>query len=162
MRWICRRPVARRGGRGALPRWNEAAARALSFMAVSVVDLRSHRGVHPRLGAVDVVPFVPLGATTPADARAAQVRFAGWMSDALGVPCFTLRDTTERPVTTDMHVRYLRQPKSGPITATARLVHRGRRILSTECSIVDGDGRDLVRATATYMIVTMQGLPDLS
>jgi len=69
---------------------------------------------------------------------------------------------TERPVTTDMHVRYLRQPKSGPITATARLVHRGRRILSTECSIVDGEGRDLVRATATYMIVTMQGLPDLS
>ena len=67
---------------------------------------------------------------------------------------------TERPVTTDMHVRYLRQPKSGPITATARLVHHGRRILSTECQIVDGEGRDLVRATATYMIVTMQGLPD--
>ena len=69
---------------------------------------------------------------------------------------------TQRPVTTDMHVRYLRQPKSGPITATARLVHHGRRILSTECSIVDGEGRDLVRATATYMIVTMQGLPDLT
>lgn len=67
---------------------------------------------------------------------------------------------TERPVTTDMHVRYLRQPKSGPITATARLVHHGRRILSTECSIVDGENRDLVRATATYMIVTMQGLPE--
>ena len=77
------RSVLTLGGAGV-----EAAARALTVMAVSVVDLRSHRGVHPRLGAVDVVPFVPLGDTTPAAARAAQVRFAGWMSEALGVPCF--------------------------------------------------------------------------
>ena len=70
--------------------------------------------------------------------------------------------TKERPVTTDMHVRYFRQPKSGPITATARLVHRGRRILSAECVIVDGENRDLVRATATYMVVAMEGLPEIS
>ena len=40
------------------------------------------------LGATDVVPFVPLDETTPREARAAQVRFAGWMSEALEVPCF--------------------------------------------------------------------------
>jgi uncharacterized protein (TIGR00369 family) len=33
-------------------------------------------------------------------------------------------------VTTDMHVRYFRQPQSGPLTARAKLVHRGRQILS--------------------------------
>ena len=69
--------------------------------------------------------------------------------------------TKERPVTTDMHIRYYRQPKGGPIVATGRLVYRGRRILSAESSIVDGSGRELARATATFMIVQMQGLPEI-
>jgi uncharacterized protein (TIGR00369 family) len=56
-------------------------------------------------------------------------------------------------VTTDMHIRYLRQPKGGPLTARATVVHRGRLILSAECVICDADGRDLARATATYMLV---------
>jgi len=59
------------------------------------------------------------------------------------------------PVTTDMHVRYFRQPRSGPLKAEARLVHQGRRILSAECAIVDGQDRALARSTATYMIVPM-------
>ncbi len=33
-------------------------------VAVKRIDLRRHRGVHPRIGAVDVVPFVPLGGTS--------------------------------------------------------------------------------------------------
>ena len=56
-------------------------------------------------------------------------------------------------VTTDMHIRYFRQPKSGPLTARATVVHRGRLILSAECVICDAEGRDLARATATYMLV---------
>ena len=39
----------------------------------------------------------------------------------------------EIPVTTDMHVRYYRQPRSGPLKAEATVVHRGRRLLGTEC-----------------------------
>jgi glutamate formiminotransferase len=92
----------------------EAAARALTVMAVSVVDLRSHRGVHPRLGAVDVVPFVPLGQTTPADARAAQVRFAGWMSEALGVPCFLYGPRISLPEVRRRAFRTL-WPGTGPV-----------------------------------------------
>lgn len=38
----------------------EAAALALAAAVVAAVDLREHRGIHPRLGALDVVPFVPL------------------------------------------------------------------------------------------------------
>ena len=68
----------------------------------------------------------------------------------------------ERPATTDMHIRYYRQPKAGPITASGRLVYRGRRIISAECSIVDGESRELARATATFMIVQMEGLPEIS
>jgi glutamate formiminotransferase len=37
--------------------------------AVEHIDMREHSGVHPRVGAADVVPFVPLGQSTLADAR---------------------------------------------------------------------------------------------
>jgi glutamate formiminotransferase len=37
--------------------------------AVEHIDMRGHAGVHPRVGAADVVPFVPLGQSTLADAR---------------------------------------------------------------------------------------------
>jgi|SRR5262245_37521611 len=57
------------------------------------------------------------------------------------------------PVTTDMHIRYYRQPTAGPLTAEANLVHRGRRLLSCECVVTDADNRVLARSTATYMIV---------
>ena len=56
-------------------------------------------------------------------------------------------------VTTDMHIRYFRQPRGGPLTARATVVHRGRLILSAECVICDAEGRDLARATATYLLV---------
>jgi uncharacterized protein (TIGR00369 family) len=57
------------------------------------------------------------------------------------------------PVTTDIHVRYYRQPKGGPLVAEAKLVHGGKRLLSTDCSVVDAEGRVLVRTTATFMLV---------
>ena len=40
----------------------EAVFRAIA-RAATLIDLDAHRGVHPRIGATDVVPFVPLGAT---------------------------------------------------------------------------------------------------
>jgi glutamate formiminotransferase len=66
----------------------EAAPRAVARRAVELVDLRRHQGVHPRLGALDVVPFVPLGDATPDDAVAARDRFARWLAAELGVPSF--------------------------------------------------------------------------
>lgn len=40
------------------------AAVALAGVARERIDLRSHSGVHPRMGALDVLPFVPLGSAT--------------------------------------------------------------------------------------------------
>lgn len=85
------RSVLTLGGTGV-----EDAARAVAEAAVGRIDLHQHRGVHPRLGAVDVVPFVPLGpdgspvqADAPLDdALAARQRFAAWAADALSLPCF--------------------------------------------------------------------------
>ncbi len=66
----------------------EEAPRAIASSAVELIDIRGHQGVHPRIGAVDVVPFVPLGSATMADAIGARDRFATWAADALDLPCF--------------------------------------------------------------------------
>ncbi len=66
----------------------EAAAQAVAGATVACVDLRAHRGAHPRIGALDVVPFVPLGEATIADAVAARDRFCRWAAKSLDVPCF--------------------------------------------------------------------------
>lgn len=64
------------------------AVRALATEAAKVIDLGSHTGAHPRIGAIDVVPFVPLGEATAAEALTARDAYAAWSADALGVPCF--------------------------------------------------------------------------
>jgi uncharacterized protein (TIGR00369 family) len=61
--------------------------------------------------------------------------------------------TKEFPVSVDLNVRFFAQPKSGPLTAEATAVHRGRKITGAECVITDGDGRQVARAAGTYMIV---------
>jgi len=56
--------------------------------AVGRIDISRHEGVHPRLGAVDVVPFVPLRPQDRPAALDAALRFAESVFDHLGVPCF--------------------------------------------------------------------------
>jgi glutamate formiminotransferase len=64
------------------------APRALTSAAISALRLGDHSGVHPRIGVVDVVPFVPLADSTMQDARVAREEFASWAATELGVPCF--------------------------------------------------------------------------
>jgi glutamate formiminotransferase / 5-formyltetrahydrofolate cyclo-ligase len=66
----------------------EEAARAVASAAIAELDLRAHDGVHPRLGVVDVVPFVALDDSGLAAAAAARDAFAGWMAEVHAVPCF--------------------------------------------------------------------------
>lgn len=66
----------------------QAAPRRLAAAAVEHLDLRDHEGAHPRIGVVDVVPFVALDGSTPTDALAARDRFCEWAADALALPCF--------------------------------------------------------------------------
>ena len=66
----------------------EEAARRVAKAAVDHLDLRTHSGVHPRIGVVDVVPFVPLGSSTMDDAVAARDEFASWAGETLELPCF--------------------------------------------------------------------------
>jgi glutamate formiminotransferase len=64
------------------------APRALARAAVATLSLGDHSGVHPRIGVVDVVPFVPLVNSTMHDAQKARDEFAAWATEELHVPSF--------------------------------------------------------------------------
>jgi glutamate formiminotransferase len=69
------------------------ASRALATATLAHLDLRQHAGAHPRLGVLDVVPFVPFepGHPAPEDLTAAVTqrdRFARWLDEDMGVPSF--------------------------------------------------------------------------
>jgi len=64
------------------------AALAIAHIAVERIDLRRHRGEHPRIGALDVLPFVPLGTATIAAAVALAERAAMRLWDELAVPSY--------------------------------------------------------------------------
>ena len=66
----------------------EDAARAVAAETVRLLDLGTHTGAHPRIGALDVVPFVPLDGSSMAGALAARDRFARWAATELALPCF--------------------------------------------------------------------------
>lgn len=74
----------------------EAAAVAAARFALEHIDLRTHRGVHPRVGALDVLPFVPLHGLDMSDAVASAHR-VGAEIVALGVPVYFYAEASDPP-----------------------------------------------------------------
>ncbi|MGA7569231.1 MAG: glutamate formimidoyltransferase [Candidatus Aquilonibacter sp.] len=64
------------------------AAVALAGVAVERIDLRKHRGIHPRIGALDVLPFVPLRDASMDDAAALAHEAGARIWDRYRVPSF--------------------------------------------------------------------------
>lgn len=56
--------------------------------AIAAIDLRTHDGIHPRMGAVDVVPFVPLADATMAECVALAKETGALIAERFGVPVF--------------------------------------------------------------------------
>jgi glutamate formiminotransferase/glutamate formiminotransferase/formiminotetrahydrofolate cyclodeaminase len=65
----------------------EAAFRAIR-MATDLIDLRKHKGVHPRVGATDVVPFVPVQGATMQDCIHLAKRLGQRVGTELEIPVF--------------------------------------------------------------------------
>lgn len=91
------------------------APRAVTRAAVERLDLRIHTGVHPRIGVVDVVPFVALEGSTPTEARRARDEFATWIATELGVPAFLYGPERSLPDIRRQAFTSLR-PDRGPAT----------------------------------------------
>jgi len=75
----------------------EAAAHALVDAALREIDLSTHRGEHPRLGAVDVVPFVPLAGTTMDKCVALAHRFGREVAKRHDLPVYFYARAATRP-----------------------------------------------------------------
>ena len=74
----------------------EAAVRAAA-KAAELIDLNQHRGVHPRLGALDVLPFVPLEVATLADCIAVAREAGTRIWNELGIPVYFYQAAATRP-----------------------------------------------------------------
>jgi glutamate formiminotransferase/formiminotetrahydrofolate cyclodeaminase len=74
----------------------EAALRGIG-KAAELIDLTKHQGAHPRLGATDVVPFVPIAGVTLADC----VRIAEWVAEEtwrrFQIPTYLYEAAARRP-----------------------------------------------------------------
>lgn len=65
--------------------------------AVELIDMTTHEGQHPRMGAVDVVPFIPCRNTTLEEADAAAKKVAEAVASKYGVPCFLYEASATAP-----------------------------------------------------------------
>lgn len=78
----------------------DAVTRALEAtveVAIREIDMERHAGEHPRIGAVDVVPFVPLGETTMDQAIARARTFGRVVAERFGIPVFLYARAAMRP-----------------------------------------------------------------
>ena len=66
----------------------QKACLAVCLKAIEIIDMREHAGVHPRIGAVDVVPFVPLGDADMSDAVRIAHDFGRDFSQQAQVPVY--------------------------------------------------------------------------
>jgi glutamate formiminotransferase / formiminotetrahydrofolate cyclodeaminase len=74
----------------------EAAFRGVE-RAIGLIDLREHKGVHPRIGACDVVPFVPVEGVTLDDCVRLANELAKRLWDRLHVPVYLYEAAARRP-----------------------------------------------------------------
>jgi glutamate formiminotransferase / formiminotetrahydrofolate cyclodeaminase len=74
----------------------EAAFQA-TRMAAERIDMRVHKGGHPRLGATDVVPFVPVSGVTMQDCVQMANEFGRRVGEDLGIPVYLYEEAATRP-----------------------------------------------------------------
>ena len=75
----------------------EQAVLAMFERAVADIDLRTHRGEHPRMGAVDVVPFVPIEGVTMAECVLLAKKVGASVADRFRVPVYLYEEASSDP-----------------------------------------------------------------
>ncbi|MBN2122833.1 MAG: glutamate formimidoyltransferase [Deltaproteobacteria bacterium] len=66
-------------------------------IAVDLIDMTRHEGQHPRMGATDVVPFIPIRNMTTAEAVELSREVAKEVSERYGLPIFLYEESATRP-----------------------------------------------------------------
>lgn len=73
------------------------ASKNLVRTAVELIDMTGHKGSHPRQGAVDVVPFIPVRGITEEESVAVAREFGKWVGQELDVPVYFYEDAATNP-----------------------------------------------------------------
>ncbi len=73
-----------------------AATQAMARVALQRIDMSRHQGSHPRMGALDVVPFIPVRGVSIAEAVEIARQFGRFLG-ALGVPVYYYEEAATRP-----------------------------------------------------------------
>ena len=73
-----------------------------SCEAVRLIDMRKHKGQHPRLGAIDVVPFIPLKDVSLKECIELAKKFGKGLADKCGVPVYLYGDAQPKPERRDL------------------------------------------------------------
>jgi glutamate formiminotransferase/formiminotetrahydrofolate cyclodeaminase len=81
----------------------EAAFRAIQT-AAELIDLNNHTGEHPRIGATDVVPFVPLSGATMEDCVTIAKQLGQRVGDELGIPVYLYEAAATRPERANLEI----------------------------------------------------------
>jgi len=137
------------------------APRRLAEAAVQHLSLSQHQGVHPRIGVVDVVPFVPLGTSTMHDAQVARDEFAQWFAETFAVPVFLYGPERTLPTIRRDAFTTL-QPQYGPsqphVTAGAAAVGCRPILVAWNIWLTDADlslAKDLAKSLRNEHLRTL-------
>ena len=79
-----------------------SAALKAAFKAVELIDMRKHKGQHPRMGAVDVVPFIPIKNVTMADCIELARKFGQTLAEKRDVPVYLYGEAAASPERIDL------------------------------------------------------------
>ena len=74
----------------------------MAFKAVELIDMRKHKGQHPRIGAVDVVPFIPIKNVTMDDCVELARKFGETLAEKCGVPVYLYGAAATKPERRDL------------------------------------------------------------
>jgi uncharacterized protein (TIGR00369 family) len=77
----------------------------------------------------------------------------GLADSAMGLTVTGLLEDGQAGTNTDLQMRFLRPTKTGRLTATARVVRRGRRTLVLECDVADAAGKLVARASSNFLVL---------
>ena len=96
-----------------------AALLALYAAATAAIDIRRHRGVHPRVGALDVAPLVPLARVTARECANLSRALGRSVAERFGIPVFLYEEAAARP-----ERRALENIRRGQLAGLARRMAR--------------------------------------
>jgi glutamate formiminotransferase / formiminotetrahydrofolate cyclodeaminase len=94
-------------------------ALAAARVARELIDMRRHRGEHPRLGALDVCPFVPVSGVTMEDCVACAREFGRRAAQELGIPVYLYEAAASEP-----HRTSLKQIRAGEYEGLGQKIRR--------------------------------------